>query len=170
MYDNIISFVARGTDSGKTYIMERVLCELKQRGLTLTAVKHGAHIHMPDAEGKDSHKFAHSGADRVIVFSDHGLFMYTMTPPDIDTLVELAGRGVDLVLVEGFKAGPFAKIEVFNHTRYATPLSLESSDPSYIALVTDQELAGPLPRFRFADIRGLCDFIEERLARRLPVT
>jgi len=160
MYDKVVSFVGRGSLSGKTTVIERVIAELKRRGRILTVVKHGIHMQVPDKEGKDTFRFARHGADRVMMFSDDSLFMYENKPPDVEYLVGMAARGVDIVLVEGFKAGPFRKIEVFNSRVYETPLYLEHPNPDYVALVSDKQLEVPIPCFGFEDISALCDLIE----------
>ena len=64
MYENIVSFVARGTDSGKTYLLEKLISEFKNRGMKVAAVKHANHFAGVDREGKDTHRFARKGADR----------------------------------------------------------------------------------------------------------
>lgn len=155
----IVSFVARGSQSGKTTVIERVIAMLRQRGKTVAVVKHGIHLHLPDTEGKDTHRFAQVGADRVMMFSDTGFFLYENKAPDLDYLIMLASRDVDVVIVEGFKRGPFKKIEVFNHRAYQTPLYLEHSGSEFIAIVSDEALDVDIPCFPFHDIAGLCDLI-----------
>jgi len=160
MHEKIVSFVGRGALSGKTSVIERGIAELKHRGRTLAVVKHGIHMQVPDKEGKDTFRFARQGADRVMMFSDDSLFMYEYTPPTVEYLVSLAVKDVDIELVEGFKAGPFRKIEVFNSQVYETPLYVDHPGPDYIALVSDKKLHVPIPRFSFDDTSGLCDLIE----------
>ncbi|MBN1635787.1 MAG: molybdopterin-guanine dinucleotide biosynthesis protein B [Deltaproteobacteria bacterium] len=161
MYENIISFVAKGTDSGKTYIIERIIEELKSRGRKVTAVKHSLHAQNLDIKGKDTHKFAQRGADRIMVFSEKGLFLYEQQPPSVEYLVRLASKDVDIILIEGYKAGPFKKIEVFNHKSYETPLCAKTTSPDFIAIISDQEMAVNLPHFRFDNIEEICDFLEQ---------
>lgn len=156
----IISFVAKGTNSGKTYLMEKLVGEFKARGKKVTAVKHGTHRMDVDKEGKDTWKFAQQGADRIILFSDRALLLYELKEPDLDHLVSLAREGSDIVLVEGFKSGPFKKIEVFNPALYDTPLCLEEPGDDYIAIVSGEYTDANLPWFSFEDVRGICDFIE----------
>lgn len=156
----IISFVAKGTNSGKTYLMEKLVGEFKARGKKVTAVKHGTHRMEVDKEGKDTWKFAQQGADRIILFSDRALLLYELKEPDLDHLVSLAREGSDIVLVEGFKSGPFKKIEVFNPALYDTPLCLEEPGDDYIAIVSREYTEANLPWFSFEDVRGICDFIE----------
>ena len=160
MHTKVVSFVGRGSLSGKTTVIERVITELKRRGRIITVVKHGIHMQVPDKEGKDTFRFARRGADRVMMFSDDSLFMYENKPPDVEYLVGIAAKGVDIVLVEGFKSGPFRKIEVFNSQVYETPLCIEHPSPDYIALVSDKRLEVPIPRFGFDDQSELCDLIE----------
>lgn len=168
MYRNIVSFVAKGTNSGKTYLMERLIDEYKKRGLRVAAVKHTNHLSQVDKEGKDTDKFARKGADRIVLFSDNALMLYEFSCPGTDYLVALAEKNMDLVLVEGFKKGPFQKIEVFNPSSYDTPLCMENPDDrdTYIALVSREPVDAGLPWFSFDDIEGLCAFIDERIRQR----
>ena len=165
MYENIVSFVARGTDSGKTYLLEKLISEFKNRGMKVAAVKHANHFAGVDREGKDTYRFARKGADRVLLFSDKALMLYELACPGLEYLVELAGRNMDLILVEGFKEGPFQKIEVFNPSRYDTPLCVENPRGDFIAIVSRERIDTGLPWFSFSDIAELCTFIEGRIGR-----
>lgn len=160
-YRNVISFVARGTNSGKTYLLEHLITELKRRGRKVAAVKHAMHQHSVDPQGKDTFKFAARGADRIILFSPDGLLMYESKHPGNDYLYTVASQDMDIVLIEGFKAGPFRKIEVFNEEIYTTPLCVEQPGPDYIAIISRETLAIGIPHFRFEDIDAIATFIEE---------
>jgi len=160
MYENIISFIAKGTNSGKTYILERIIEELKKRGRRVAAVKHSMHLPSIDQEGKDTAKFSQRGADRIVLFSDNALMLYEMMEPDIDHLASVAARDIDIVVVEGFKRGPFRKIEVFNKKLYGIPLCLEEPRKDIIALVSDDLIDVRIPVFAFHDVEGICDFLE----------
>jgi len=159
-YGKVISIIARGTNSGKTYLMERLITELKSRGRKVTAVKHAMHGHAVDPEGKDTYKFAQRGADRVILFTPDGLLMYEKAHPDTDYLYTMASRDMDIVLVEGFKSGPFRKIEVFNEENYDTPLCVEKPDQHFLAIVSRAPVDTDIPQFRFEDIGAIAAFIE----------
>jgi len=161
MYENIISFIAKGTNSGKTYMLERIIEELKKRGRKVSAVKHSMHLPSIDREGKDTTKFAEKGADRIILFSDNALMLYEMMEPDIEHLTSLATRDIDIVLVEGFKRGPFKKIEVFNKKLYENPLCLEQPSLDIIAVITDDSVDTGIPVFAFHDVEGICTFLEK---------
>jgi molybdopterin-guanine dinucleotide biosynthesis adapter protein len=166
MAENIVAFVAKGTNSGKTYLIEKLISEFKARGKRVAAVKHGTHLMEVDKKGKDTYKFAEKGADRIILFSDNAFMLYELAPPGIDELATLAGKGMDIVLVEGFKAGPFRKIEVYNPALYGAPLCLEEPDGSYIAIVSREYTDVGLPWFSFEQFQEICDFIEgQRIER-----
>jgi len=159
-YRNIISFVAQGTNSGKTYLLERLITELKGRGRKIAAIKHAMHQHSVDPEGKDTYKFAARGADRIVLFSPEGLLMYEAKHPEIPYLYTIASQGMDIILVEGFKSGPFKKIEVFNEELYAVPLCIEQPSPDYIAIVSRNPMDVGIPHFFFEDIDAIAAFIE----------
>ena len=161
-YCNVISFVAHGTNSGKTYLIEQLIRELKRRGRKVAAVKHAMHQHSVDPEGKDTFRFASSGADRIILFSPEGLLMYEANQPDTPYIYGIASKGMDIVLIEGFKGGPFKKIEVFNEEIYTTPLCREQPSPDYIAMVSREHWEMDIPHFRFADLDAIVAFIEEQ--------
>jgi molybdopterin-guanine dinucleotide biosynthesis adapter protein len=168
MQRNIISFIAKGTNSGKTYLMEKLISEFKSRGKRVTAIKHSTHLMEVDKEGKDTHKFARGGADRIILFSDNALLLYELKEPSLDHLMSLAGEDADIILLEGFKKSPFKKIEVFNPDLYGSPLCLEEPDNDYIAIVSREYIDVKLPWFSFEDIPGICAFIEEHTRPPMP--
>lgn len=161
MYKNVISLVARGTNSGKTYLMERLIEEMKRRGRKVATLKHTVHPPAVDSEGKDTDRFIHRGADRVVLFSDQGLILYEAGPIPVDHLYALSSGGMDVVLVEGFKRGPFKKIEVFNEELYDKPLSLDHPGPDYLAIVSRKPMDIGIPHFCFEDIGAICTLIEE---------
>lgn len=159
MFENIIAFVARGTNSGKTYLIELLIAEFKTRGKRVAAVKHSTHLMEVDKKGKDTDKFARKGADRIVLFSDNAVLLYELSEPDTEHLASLASKDMDIVLVEGYKKGPFRKIEVFNPDLYDTPMCIEQGS-GYIAVVSKQYIDAGLPWFSFGDIPKICDFIE----------
>jgi len=165
MIENIIAFVAKGTNSGKTYLIEKLIGEFKARGKRVTAVKHGTHLMEVDKKGKDTNKFAEKGADRIILFSDNAFMLYELSAPSIEKLTSFAQKDVDIVLVEGFKAGPFRKIEVFNPDLYDKPLCLEEPDGNYIAIVSREFIDTGLPWFSFDEVQELCSFIEKQVKK-----
>lgn len=155
---NIISFVARSSGSGKTHIIELLIAELTKRGLNVAAVKHSGHIPEFDRQGKDTYRYRKSGASRIMIFSPHGMMMYDNSEQSARDIAEQAGKGMNIVLVEGYKDGPFPKIEVYNPAVYNLPLCKEFKG-RFIGLVSDTDPGIDIPRFKFCDVAKLADFI-----------
>src|SRR3569832_2531713 len=91
--------------SGKTTLIERLIPLARQRGLSVSTIKHTHHHRIElDTPGKDSHRHRSAGASEVIVATDDGRARNASSPhpaPLERQLDEL--RPVDLELVEGFR-------------------------------------------------------------------
>ena len=101
-------------DSGKTRIISRVLPMLIERGYRVGTVKDSPHLEAIDKPGTDSDVHKEAGATRVLLRGETMTGLYWSH--EEETLPEQIDRhfqDCDLVLVEGFKHGPFPKIEVF---------------------------------------------------------
>jgi len=158
---NIISFVAKESGSGKTYIIEHVIDELKKMGLKVTVIKHSSHLEMLDKKGKDTYRFAKKGADRIILYSNDAFYMYELKSPDTDYIIDLASKDVDIIIMEGNKQGPFKKIEVFNPKLTNSPMCVDEPGSDFIAIISDIEINTDIPCYKFDDIKGICDLIIE---------
>jgi len=158
MNSKVMSFAARGSGSGKTHIIELLISELKERGYRVAAVKYSGHIPDFDKPGKNTYRYRQSGADKIMMFSPKGMFMFDEIERSADDIRELAGRNVDIVLMEGFKDGPFPKIEVYNHDIHPVPLSVEYPD-RFIAIISDTPTCAGIPSFGFDEIKQITDFI-----------
>ena len=64
----VFSFIAYSNTGKTTYIVE-LIAELTRRGVRVGAIKHDAHEFEIDKQGKDSWRFARSGAQVVAVVS-----------------------------------------------------------------------------------------------------
>jgi molybdopterin-guanine dinucleotide biosynthesis protein B len=81
------------------------------------------------------------------------------------TLAQILARlaPADLVLIEGYKREPHAKIEVRSGEGEASAPPMAPNDPSIVAIAADQPPADQrLPWFRRDDIPGIADFIAGR--------
>jgi len=161
----IVSFVGR-SNSGKTTLLEKLLVLLRQRGYRVGVVKHTVRADVEtDLPDTDTRRLWEAGAAHV-AFVTPDRIVHTRRyaePPPLE--VALAGVGdVDLALIEGFKYGPYPKIEV---VRAARDPALIPDLEGRIACVTDvPDLVCGVPQFAFADVKGLADFVEERLILR----
>ncbi len=97
--------------SGKTTLIERLLPELVGAGLSVVVVKHASHGVDVDVAGKDSQRLFAAGAEVVVEAKEEGFARWRRGSgePSLARLLALERR-CDLVLVEGRKRGPHAKV------------------------------------------------------------
>jgi molybdopterin-guanine dinucleotide biosynthesis protein MobB len=139
----VVASVVGRKNSGKTTLLVALAAELGRRGLRVATVKHGHHQMEIDEPGRDSWRHFHEGgAEATLLVAGARVALVTRYPeePDPAELVErfFAGRGYDIVLVEGYKHGPFPKVEVYRRAVHAEPIhDLAAPGPLLIALVTD---------------------------------
>ncbi len=148
--------IAGWKNSGKTTLVERLIAEFTRRGLRVSSIKHTHHDIRAEAPSSDSARHRRAGACEVILAGDG---------PSEHRLDDVIGRlaPCDLVIVEGFKAAPIAKIEV----RRAAQLDrreLAPMDASFIAVASDYATdPGSLPLYSLNDVPAIADFITRTL-------
>jgi molybdopterin-guanine dinucleotide biosynthesis protein B len=136
--------LAAFSGTGKTTLLRRLLPLLTAQGLRVGVVKHAHHEFDTDIPGKDSYELRRAGAAQMLVASRRRWALVTEIAgehePRLETLLaQLDGDALDLVLVEGFKAERFPKIEL-HRPRLGHPL-LCLADRSIVAVATDAPLA-----------------------------
>ncbi len=158
----IISFVGT-SDSGKTFLLTRLIAECVKRGIRVAVLKHCAHGFDLDSPGKDSWKLTEAGAEGVAMVSYEGWALFQKSTVDAeDNLKTLAGKffpHVDLVFVEGGKRQVgLKKIEVLGEGSNSSP---QTPPHQLIAVVTKDERNKDfsVPLFSFSRIGEICDFI-----------
>jgi molybdopterin-guanine dinucleotide biosynthesis protein B len=137
---NVLGLVG-WSGAGKTTLLERMLPLLRARGLAVSTVKHAHHGLDLDRPGKDSYRHRAAGAREVLVAGGaRWALMHEVQGPE-PGLPELLSRlqPVDLVLVEGFKAHPYAKIEVHRPALGKPPIWPEQAD--IVAVASDAPAA-----------------------------
>jgi molybdopterin-guanine dinucleotide biosynthesis protein B len=146
--------------SGKTTLIEKLIPRFAKQGLRVSLVKHAHHSFDVDTPGKDSYRHRHAGATEVLVTSSRRwVLMHELRGAQEPTFEEQVKRlsPCDLLLVEGFKFAPIAKLEVW---RQATGEALlHPNDPHIVAVATDAKIEAPLPRLDLDDDEGIARFI-----------
>lgn len=132
--------------SGKTTLITQLTPILKQNNLRIGLIKHSHHNFAIDKPGKDSFRFRAAGADSVMLVSKQRRAIITEFTADQEPSLEqqikhLDQSSLDLILVEGFKAEKFPKIEIHRPTM-AKPL-LYREDNNIIAVASDTSLNLP---------------------------
>ncbi|MRW91193.1 molybdopterin-guanine dinucleotide biosynthesis protein B [Duganella sp. FT80W] len=121
---NILGIIGT-SGSGKTTLLEYLLAQLAGRGLKVNVIKHSHHdLHLEPAH-KDSARLRMAGAAEVMVASP---FRYAIIhelrgapEPSLDQQLERLAPA-DLTLLEGFKAYPIDKLEVYRVEAGRAPL------------------------------------------------
>ena len=97
----VIAFAAY-SGTGKTTLIEKLVRELKHRGVRLAVIKHDGHKFEIDHEGKDSWRFSKAGADITMISSTEKTAYVEYGELSLEQLLGMV-HGVDLILVEGYK-------------------------------------------------------------------
>ena len=152
----VLTFVGL-SGTGKTTFLEKLIPELKGRGLRLAVLKHDAHQFEVDKPGKDTWRFTQAGADVVAISNQEKFAMIERTPRQL-TLAELIGRlpDVDLVLTEGYKRSQVKKIEL-HRSVLGNPII--SRPEELLAILTDEPLDLPVTQLDLTDVTGCANLI-----------
>lgn len=139
--------------SGKTTLLEVLIAGLAARGLKVNVVKHSHHDLELEPPHKDSARLRMAGAAEVMVASP---FRFAIVrelrgapEPSLDEQLDRLAPA-DLILLEGFKSYPVAKLEVYRAAAGKPPLYPD--DGRVIAVASDQ----PAP----ADLRPGVDWLD----------
>jgi molybdopterin-guanine dinucleotide biosynthesis protein MobB len=151
----IISIVAK-SGTGKTTLLEKLIKELKNRGVRLAVLKH-THSFDIDKEGKDTWRLARAGADTVAISSQDKFALIEARQTEL-TIDEIADRiqNVDIILTEGYKKGDKPKIEVF---RSDVCKELVCKPNELIAIVSDIPWKVGVPFYHLDDTVGVANEI-----------
>ncbi|MCS7038757.1 MAG: molybdopterin-guanine dinucleotide biosynthesis protein B [Anaerolineae bacterium] len=153
----VVSVVAR-SGTGKTTFLEALVRELMGRGLRVGVLKHHAHPTPFDTPGKDTYRLAEAGAAVVIGVGpvEVAVFRREGGAERVDAVITREAAGLDLVLTEGYRRGPYPKIELHRSTRSDTLLCQADE---LLALVSDRRWLLAVPQFGWEDTAGVADFL-----------
>lgn len=163
----IVFGVAGWSGSGKTTLIEKLIPQFTARELRVSVIKHAHHGFDLDRPGKDSWRHREAGAARVLMLSgERWVLMNELrgeAEPGLDEQLRLLAPS-DVVLVEGFKAAPVPKIEVWRADNGKPPLWPEN--PNVVAVASADPLDCPHPVLPLDDAAAIAQFILEHPTRR----
>ena len=147
---------------GKSRFVEDLIHAFRFEGWSVSTIKRAPDGFDLDQPGKTSYARREAGCHEVMLVGDKRLvlmreFGADRDPPLDSLLARLAPA--DVVIVEGFKTATLPTIEV------CVPSSgRECQFPRnrhVVALVSDESIEAPLPRFRVDDVAGLVDHLSK---------
>lgn len=156
----IVFGVAGWSGSGKTTLIEKLIPRITARGRTVSVIKHTHHGFDLDRPGKDSYRHREAGAAQVLMLSGQRWVLMNelrgAPEPSLDEQLRLLAP-CDVVLIEGFKAAPVPKVEVYRPENGKPPLWPDN--PTVVAVAAAQPPGGPLPHLPLDDAEAICDFM-----------
>lgn len=163
----IVFGIAGWSGAGKTTLIEKLIPQFTSRGLRVSVIKHAHHGFDLDRPGKDSWRHREAGAARVLMLSGRRWVLMSELrdepEPGLDEQLRLLEPS-DVVLVEGFKAAPVPKIEVFRAATGKSPIWPEN--PNIVAVATADVIDCPHPVLPLDDAAAIAQFILEHPSRR----
>lgn len=148
-------------NSGKTTLIERLLPLLAARGLRVAVIKHDGHSYTPDTPGTDSYRYLQAGACASVVY-DHAKYTVTRrVSVDEAHLISMLPEA-DLILLEGFKASSYPKLEI---VRRGVSLEPVCEPASCLAYVSDLDYVFAKPVFEPDDTAAIAEYICQYLKR-----
>lgn len=161
--------IAAWSGTGKTTLLKKLIPELCAKGIRPGLIKHTHHNMDVDKPGKDSYELRKAGAAQTLVASQQRWALMTETPEestlDLAYLVSrMDASTLDLVLVEGFKHEPVAKILLFREGcgHGAEELTI---DEYVVAVASDVPLEVGVPLLDINDVQQIAGFVTQWLGR-----
>jgi len=128
--------------TGKTRLIEELIPIFQARGYRVGTVKHAPHTDVLGPPDTDSARHRLAGAERTLLLGEGGAALFFDPEGPLEGVIEGAFPGFDLILVEGYKHGPFPKLEVFRPSRKLRTEPL-AGKIDVLAVVTDAHVALP---------------------------
>ena len=164
----IIGFSAY-SGTGKTTLLTSIIPILKQRGYRVGMIKHAHHQFDIDHPGKDSYELRKAGADQMLIASSNrwALMVETANSESNPSLQKLIGQldstSIDIILVEGFKAEQFPKIELHRSIVNSEYMYPTDKNIFAIALGSSEKVPDDIPQLDINNPHQVAEFIIETI-------
>lgn len=148
-------------NSGKTTLVARLVTELRARGFSVSTMKHAHHAFDLDQPGRDSYKHREAGAHEVLISSgNRWALMHELQGEGeykLDALLTKMSP-VDIIIIEGFKREPHAKIEC--HRASSEMPLVAAANETIVAIASDVDVdTGGLKALDLNDVSVIADFV-----------
>jgi molybdopterin-guanine dinucleotide biosynthesis protein B len=149
----------------KAPFVETLIASFRFDGFSVSTIKRAPDGFDMDKPGKMSWARREAGCHEVMLVGDRRLVLMqefrTDPEPALGTLIARL-EPVDLVVVEGFQTAAVPSIEICVPASGRAPRWPQNRH--VVALVADEPVEAPLPRFAVDDIPGVTDFVVGHLA------
>lgn len=154
--------------SGKTTFIKKLIQELSSKGYKLGTIKHDVHGFEIDHPGKDSWHHSQAGAKEVILSSPMRVAILRETEEEtlVEKLIKSFSDNLDLILTEGYKKGPYPKIEI-HRKETGKPLAC-LDDEKLIAIFSDEKIDANVPLFELNEVSKGVEIIEQGFLKATP--
>lgn len=155
----IITIIGR-SGSGKTTLIEKLIKRYRSQGKKVSALKSMRHEFNIDHQGKDTWRYREAGVFSLAITNGKTMAFISDIKADY-TPLDLAHQyfaDSDIIIIEGYKEGRLAKIEVIGDS---TEDPLFVTDNAVKILVTDRDISSDLPVIKRDNIDGIIEAIEK---------
>ena len=167
----VVFAVSGYSDSGKTWLIEKLINFFILSGYTVGVIKHDGQDHIKTVSGTDTDRFSEAGAVYTAVCSD-SMFLFSGRNQEgkalsADLLIremEALTPPPDIIILEGYKHSSYPKVEIVRSaaaSKHVIPKSVADPD-TLICIATDclspDDVACPI--FETDDIEGIFSCIK----------
>ena len=156
----VVFAVSGFKNSGKTWLIEKLINEFIGDGYSVGVLKHDGTDHISEIEGTDTDRYRKAGAGCTCVYSDTRYVLSADAAEgeaSAERMLRLISSGKnppDIVILEGFKKSAYPKVEVVRKEAYQKSVA----DPdTLICIATDtispEEVHCPV--YRLDDVKGI---------------
>ena len=152
-------------NAGKTAFLERLIVELKRRGLRVATIKHTRGQFELDRPGTDTWRYAEAGSDVIAISGRRRVALIERVDEELslEQVVERLPADLDLIITEGYKRARTPKIEVIGTGSREGRIAPAGE---LLALVTQEGTGGEneqgVPCFAPGDAAGVADLLVAR--------
>ena len=144
----VIVAISGVKNSGKTTLITQMLPIFSAAGLRTAVIKHDGHSFQPDPPDTDTGRFMAAGAMGAAIFDGETCKVIRRQAVTEESLIAQFPEA-DLILLEGFKASAWPKLELVRAGNSDSPVCKRET---LLALVTDLPIDLPgVPRIPFGD-------------------
>lgn len=154
-------------DAGKTMLVERLVSALVKKGYKVASVKHTPHRKSVDCEGKDTWRHWLAGSDPVAFASEIETTIIKHSKMPLEEVADMVLREFrpDVLLIEGYKEGPYPKVAIGGVERRSGTVLANPSIPKLVAYI-EREIGVERVRTKLPGLDcGKCGLDCDRLAR-----